>query len=102
MTRSQLREKIAGFNHGMDSHGNLLTPWRHEKDCVMCDRLTEFIDKILEDYNEAVGVVYPKEDEINSRKEKCEPSHLFNCPACKVQGYCDGGGFCLHETHSFK
>ncbi len=31
-----------------------------------------------------------------------EEMHLFQCPTCKVQGYCDGGGFCLHETHSLK
>ena len=51
MTRPELHGKVAEFNHGLDSHGNLLTPWRHEKDCDMCDRLVDFIMELL--YREA-------------------------------------------------
>ena len=101
MTDSELKDKVAKFVHGVDSHGNFLS-WGHGKDCLICGRMIDFVGEILQDYNKAEGVFYPTEDEINARKEKCEPSHLFNCPACKVQGYCDGRGFCLHETHSFK
>ena len=49
MTHLQLRKKVAEFTHGVDSHGNLLTPWRHELDCVMCDRLARFIVGLLND-----------------------------------------------------
>ncbi|KKL20874.1 hypothetical protein LCGC14_2451070, partial [marine sediment metagenome] len=65
MTHEELRGKIAGFVHGVDSHGNILMTWRHEKDCVICDRMITFVEKILEDYNEAEGVWYPKDHEIN-------------------------------------
>ena len=47
MKREELESKVAGFNHGFDSHGNLMLSWRHELDCVMCARLTDFIEKIL-------------------------------------------------------
>ena len=50
MTREETQDverKVVGFNHGMDSRGNILTPWRHELDCVMCNRLTDFIMAIL-------------------------------------------------------
>ena len=139
MTHKQLTTKVAKFIHGMNSHGNLLRPWNHEKDCGHCERLTDFIEKILEDYNEAEGVWYPKHDGESVLKRRArfysrlpkgttfgearrlwnkstfiekisgEPHvdcgkvmHLFRCPTCKVQGYCDGGGFCSHETHTFK
>ena len=48
MTHEELYEKVAKFVHGMDSHGNLLRLWNHEKDCATCERLTDFIEKILE------------------------------------------------------
>ena len=60
MTRSQLRKRIVGFVHGQDSHGGWIVPWKHDLYCTWCDRLVEFIDKLLESYNSAEGVVYPK------------------------------------------
>ena len=48
MTREELVDKIARFYHGVDSHGNLLRPWNHGEDCVMCHELIAFIEKILE------------------------------------------------------
>ena len=81
MTRAELHEKVTKFVHGVDSHGELLIPYRQDWWCTWCDKLTDFI----------MGL---------SPKEECEPLHLFNCPTCKVQGYCDGVGYCLHETHS--
>ena len=62
MTREELVDKIARFYHGVDSHGNLLRPWNHGEDCVMCHELINFIEKILGDYNDAEGVWYPKHD----------------------------------------
>ena len=77
MTHTELRKKVAELVHGRDSHGNLLTPWRHGLYCVMCARLTDFIEKILEDYNEAEGVWYPKHDGESVLKRRARfYSHL--------------------------
>ena len=68
MKREELKGKVAKFAHGVDSHGKPLIPWRHEKGCIICNQLINFVEKILQDYNKAEGVFYPTEDEINSRK----------------------------------
>ena len=51
MTHEELRGKIAGFVHGVDSHGSLLLPWRHELDCATCERLINFIMGLLHEAN---------------------------------------------------
>ena len=77
MTHKELAKEVVKFVHGMDSRGNLLRPWGHEKDCIMCERLTDFIEKILEDYNEAEGVWYPKHDGESVLKRRARfYSHL--------------------------
>ena len=60
MTHKELLDKVAKFVHGVNSRGTVLMPWKHEEGCGMCDGILEIIKKVLEDYNEAVGVVYPK------------------------------------------
>ncbi len=60
VTRSELLKKVIGFAHGKNSHGNWLLPYKHDEHCGWCDKLVDFIWKILDDYNEAEGVWYPK------------------------------------------
>ena len=62
MTHAELHGQVAKFVHGADSHGDLLVPYQHDNCCPWCKRLTAFIEKILEDYNPAEGVWYPKDD----------------------------------------
>ena len=77
MTREELHEKVAKFVHGVNSDGTWHMPWEHDNGCEWCDGLIDFIGKILQDYNKAEDVFYPK-----------EPEHfggVFDCPACKVK-----------------
>ena len=92
MKREELLDKIAGFNHGVDSHGNLLTPWRHEKDCVMCKRLADFVEGLFDDQDKAsmklLEDAFTKE--LNEAGKPLAPllphsGSIFDCPACKVR-----------------
>ena len=49
MTHLQLRKKIIGFVHGQDSHGDYLVPYQHDNCCPWCNRLTDFIERILQE-----------------------------------------------------
>lgn len=111
MTHAELHGQVAKFVHGVDSHGELLIPYRHDWYCTWCDKLTDFIVglQVVEGVTPTpaaltVEIVTCKIDPDLFRTEPefvCDESlHLFRCPACETQGYCDGGGFCLHETHS--
>ena len=78
MTHEKLLETVAKFVHGVNSTGRVLMPWTHEKGCGMCDGILEIVEKVLEDYNQAEGVVYPK-NEVN------HSGSIFDCPACKIK-----------------
>ena len=60
MTHKELADKVSKFVHGVDSHGNWLMTWKHDRGCELCDRILDFVEKILQDYNKVEGVVYPK------------------------------------------
>ena len=57
MTREELSDKVSKFVHGVDSHGNWLISWKHDRGCEMCDRILDFVGGIL--------------NETNSLKQKC-------------------------------
>ena len=43
MTHTELHGQVTKFVHGVDSHGELLIPYRHDWYCTWCDKLTDFI-----------------------------------------------------------
>ena len=51
MKREELHSQVTKFVPGVNSHGELLVPYRHDWYCTRCDKLTDFIGKILQDYN---------------------------------------------------
>ncbi len=95
MTRKELSDKIARFYHGTDSHGDLLRPWNHGEDCVMCHELINFIERLFLESNTFKNPL-AKEAPINSpilnHERKCDEvlklkhvGSIFDCPACKIQ-----------------
>ena len=47
MTHAELSDKVSKFVHGVDSHGNWLITWKHDKGCEICDRILGFVKGIL-------------------------------------------------------
>ena len=76
MTRSELHGKVGQFVHGVDSHGNLLTPWGHEKDCVMCNRLADFIEGLLNEHDKSLAGYKALDSWMDRRERGREEEHL--------------------------
>ena len=51
MTHAELSDKVSKFVHGVDSHGNWLITWKHDKGCEICDRILDFVEGILNETN---------------------------------------------------
>ena len=49
MTEPEIKVKVMGFAHGVQSDGTWLLPWRHDEGCVWCDKLTRFIETLFGD-----------------------------------------------------
>ncbi|KKK87365.1 hypothetical protein LCGC14_2753970 [marine sediment metagenome] len=51
MTSAEIKAKVIGLIHGRDSEGDWILPWEHDKGCLHCDQLAEFIEGLLKDYD---------------------------------------------------
>ena len=76
MTHEKLLKTVAKFVHGVDSHGNWLITWKHDKGCEMCDRITEFVEGLLNEHDKSLAGYKALGSWMDRRERGREEQHL--------------------------
>lgn len=50
MQRGEIRDRVKSLVHGIGGDGKWLVPYFHDEHCVFCDRLTSFIERLLNEH----------------------------------------------------